>query len=147
MSAFSIIVIGLIIFGIYKYAVFTSIGSPSHLNSKPQDLNENQKEQIYQMWSELTGLKLNSKLKTQFFENKHLPRINRHSKKNQRNRGRFIVEQYNKWNWKSFDEKPKPLDLKNWADMLDSIASSDWYKKQKRINRRANRGYTNTRSR
>ena len=126
MSAFSIIVIGLIIFGIYKYAVFASIGSHSFLESKPEDLTEYQKEQIYQLWSKLTGINLNLELKSQFFESKQLPRIGRHSIKNQTKSGQAIVEKSKKWHWTSFDPKPKPLDLKVWADLLDRVANRNF---------------------
>ena len=130
----------LIAFGIYKYLKYDNMGSRSFLNSKPKDLTEYQKEQIYQLWSELTGIKLNSKLKIQFFEDENLPRINRYPRKTQINRGSFIVEQYKKWNWKSFDEQPKPLDLKKWADMMDSIASRNHYNRDVKAHNYFNSG-------
>jgi hypothetical protein len=145
----------LIGFVVYKYLKYDSIGSTSFLNSKAKDLTENQKMEIYLLWSELTGINLNLELRNQFFENSNLLRISKYSVKRQKETGKKLVGNYKNWD-RNFDEKPnpfdfkkwerhldgepKPLDLKKWADLLDSTASKDFHNRNVRAHNYFNPG-------
>ena len=152
LPVFVIVLISLVFYKILKY---DSFGNSDFLKSNPKELPDYKKESIYQIWSELTGIKLNQELKNQFFDNDNLLRISKYSLKMQKQTGKKLVENYKNWD-RNFDEKPnpfdfkkwerhlvgepKPLDLKKWADLLDSTASKDFHNRNVRAHNYFNPG-------